>query len=196
LQSKNQISLYDEVHRINYPLNGLYELVEKSASANPANVEYLRGMLSNSDPAFRFWATSGFATLYSNGYKGDFPDALKKLIDDEVQSVAATAAEALVYSGSEKKGIDALLNMFFNGSQPAASSLEEIQQVCRFTDEQKGRLEEAFRLKGEGSFQLRSLLINEGIIPMDSLFTQMQKDKFFKGYLNRISEWAPSKPNY
>ena len=191
-------NLYDHVRDEEYPLEELRQLAAFASDAKKINGGYLEAYLNHSKTAFRFWAASGFAYLYFLGDSYPVPKALRNLVEDSSPSVAATAAEALVYAGEVEAGVSALIAMCAQQNGAAVSTLEEIQHQVSLSSAQIRRLQTIVEYQKHGAdegFAIRSILINAGELPLDSLFTEEKRRSFRRGYQQRIREWAPTSPN-
>ena len=191
-------NLYDYVRSSGYPLDELQQLAAIASDPERISGDMLVTYLTHERPSFRFWAASGFAYLYSLGQSYPVPTALRALLEDQYPAVAATAAEALVYAGEEKAGTEALVNMAVQRTGEAISALEEVQHRLRLSDEQVEKIQTAVAQPSddlENNYGLRSLLVEAGALPLDSLFTPAQRESFLAGYRDRIVNWAPTRPN-
>ena len=191
-------NLYDYVRNSDYPLDELQQLAAMASDPERLSGDALVPYLTDERPSFRFWAASGFAYLYFLGQSYPVPSALQALIKDQHAAVAATAAEALVYASEEEAGTEALVGMAVRRTGEAISALEEVQHRIDLSDAQVKKLQEAaFRPSNdlENSYGLRSLLVEAGALPLDSLFTPAQRKSFLEGYHNRITQWAPTRPD-
>ena len=191
-------NLYDYVRETDYPLKDLLQLAALASNPKRISGGALVPYLTHERPSFRFWAASGFAYLYSLGQSYPVPPALRTLLEDQHPAIAATAAEALVYAGEEEAGTEALVGMAMQRTGEAISALEEVQHRIRLSDAQVERIRKAaFRSSDdlENSYGLRSLLVEAGALPLDSLFTPAQRASFLAGYRDRITNWAPTRPD-
>jgi len=123
--------LYAWARRPNYPHQVLITAAEDASSAEPEKLPELIRYMEHDRPEIRFWGASGCAYLTSLGKLPKVPDQLRNLIDDGSESVAATAAEAIVYAGDTETGLKALIEQARNGRLAALSSLEEIGERAR-----------------------------------------------------------------
>ena len=191
-------NLYDNVRATNYPLDDLHQLAAQASDPERVNGDALAPFLTHKLASMRFWAASGFAYLYSLGQKYPVPPTLRALMEDKHPAVAATAAEALVYAGEEKSGTDKLISMAVERTGEAISALEEIQHQYKLSKKQVQKIKAA-ALKpsqdSENTFGLRSLLVEAGALPLDSLYTPAERKSFLEGYHDRITQWAPTRPN-
>ncbi len=185
-------NLYNKVREINYPLGELQQLAALASNPDEISGERLIDYLNHERTSFRFWAASGFAYLYSQGISYTVPEALRALVNDKSLSIAATASEALVYAGEVSFGVDALIGQCADGSGAAISALEEVQHRYQISEKQVDQIKQL--AQEQDNFGLRSVLINLKELPLDSLFTEQQRASFMRGYRDRISNWAPTRP--
>lgn len=188
------ISLYEWVRAENYPLDELYDLVEKASLGNALDQAVFMKYLKHKRPEFRFWAASGLACMAYHGNLKTIPKQLLKACDDKWNSVAATAAEALALAGHPEKGIPILIEQANGGNELSLSSLEELGSlVAPFIEDIKHIA--ANSKNKEIKFLSRGILINFGELPMNQLFDSKTTNKFIKTQKKRIKDWAPTLPN-
>jgi hypothetical protein len=188
------ISLYEWVRTENYPLDELYDLVEKASLGKALDQAVFIKYLNHERPEFRFWAASGLASMAYYGNLKAIPKELLKACDDKWNSVAATAAETIALAGQPEKGIPMLIQQANKGNQLSLSSLEELGDlVAPFIDDIKYIV--AHSKNKEIKFLSRGILINFGELPMSQLFDSKTTNKFIKTQKKRIKDWAPTLPN-
>ncbi|WP_372753231.1 sulfatase-like hydrolase/transferase [Labilibaculum sp.] len=192
LVEKN-IALYDWVRQNDYPLTDLHHLVEKASLSQVSNKEYFIELLSNEKVEFRFWAASGLANLAFAGKLNEVPAELFLASKDEAHCVQATAAEALVYAGKEKQGIESLIQQAKSGNGLSLSSLEELGDRIKpyLLD-----IEEIAKTakNSELRFMARGILVNFGKLSNKDLFEEKAVNNFLKNHKKRVKEWAPTRP--
>ncbi len=187
------VALYNWVREVNYPFELLYRTVETAASPEISDLHFLESMLVHERPEIRFWAASGMANLAHRGLLAHAPEELVTLSDDEFGSVAAMAAEAMVYAGYTEEGLDVLVKQAFQGNTFATSSLEQLRKAV------KPVLPEIRKLANESKnsrirFNARSILINFGELPMAKLHEPAAVNNFVRAQRNRVENWAPTVP--
>ena len=188
------ISLYEWVRTENYPLDELYDLVEKASLGKALDKAVFLKYLKHERPEFRFWAASGLATMAYHGNLKAIPNQLVMACDDKWNSVAATAAEAIALAGQPEKGISMLIQQAKEGNKLSLSALEELgDRVAPFTDDIKYLAEHG--KNKDIKFLARGILINLGELPMSQLFDSKTTNKFIKTQKKRIKDWAPTLPN-
>lgn len=185
------ISLYEWVRETNYPLNDLIAMAEAASSGDIKDLPELKKGLLDARLEFRFWAVSGIANLAKLGLLKDIPESLTRLKSDSSECVSATAAEAIVYAGREREGLQALVSQAKQGSQSALSALEELGEVVRpFASDIRQIVEKG---KG-GKFTARSILINLGELPLNELFGEKEIKSFVNNHHQRVENWDHTRP--
>ncbi|PWE01383.1 sulfatase family protein [Marinilabilia rubra] len=188
------ISLYEWIREEDYPLDSLYDLVERASWPSIEDVDYFSENLSHSRPEMRFWAASGLAYLFQQGHFSKVPvEGLKKLLNDDFPSVSAHAAMALVYCGMVGQGMDTLLGQAADGNSFAWSAIENlgalaqpyVSDIAEIAEHPKNR---------SVAFSARSVLINFGELTMKDLIDDKAEQNFIKNQKNRIEHWAPTLP--
>ncbi len=108
--SREGINLYDKVRADKFPLEKLYDLVEKAGLAQVGDYAYLCENLSSDCPEFRFWASVGMAVLATGGHIAKAPTELAARLSDTNPYVAAEAAIACAYAGMPEEAVRVLVN--------------------------------------------------------------------------------------
>ncbi|WP_215224769.1 sulfatase family protein [Echinicola shivajiensis] len=191
--TKEGISLYEWIRESKYDLASLHELVERASSPQSGDEEYFMGLLKSERPEVRWWALSGLAYMNLTEPNKEVGKAIySQIISEPYESVRAIAAEAIVYSGYEQ-GLEMMMADVSEGNIFAASSLENIGELA------KPKLEEVKELaisakSGRIRFQMRSVLIDFGLMDMDQLFEKNQISGFVKGHKHRVAHPIPTLP--
>ncbi len=187
------VALYNWVREVDYPFELMYRAVETAASPELSDLGFLESILTHDRPEIRFWAASGLANLAHRGLLAHAPEKLINLTEDEFGSVAAMAAEAMVYAGYAEEGLDALVKQAFQENTFATSSLEQLRKAV------KPVLPEIRKLANESNnsrirFNARSILINFGELSMVELHEPGAVNNFVRAQRNRVENWAPTVP--
>jgi arylsulfatase A-like enzyme len=158
----NGVALYDWVRKTDFPVDELIAAAELASTADAKDVPRLVAHLKSDRPELRFWAASGFVTGGAAGRIKDVPPELAAAARDANDEIAATAAEALCRLGQAEAGLPVLMALLRDGSNAAASSLEELGPVAKPLVPQ---------LKEVRNKQpVRSILINFGELPFDEYY--------------------------
>ena len=188
---KNGIVHYNWVRENHYDFQNFYTLIEKASEGNIKDIAMFTKYLSHERAEFRFWAASGFAEAGKNGFKGNLPERLYELANDEFESVSAVAAEALVLCGKTDDGLKALGEQAKAGNSYALIAIEELGKKAEPVLPVIRQL-----LKGGkgNQFQIKSILINFGEYDIHKLYTKSQTEGYIRNYEDRVLNWAPVKP--
>ncbi len=89
------------------PIGRLREAADLANRPDPANIAELTELLSDTDPAIRFWAVIGLVALGEKAAPA--ADALEKATSDDAPNVAVAAAEALCHLGDVDAAMPVLL---------------------------------------------------------------------------------------
>ncbi len=103
-------NLYEKAHKRGFPLEKLYELVEKAGEGRLSDEPLFREALSSEIAEFRFWGAAGYAQLARTGVLKEAPEALVTLLGDEDAYVYSEAAYALAYLGQARDAVSRLLS--------------------------------------------------------------------------------------
>lgn len=105
-----KVNIYELARSENYPLNELYNLIEKASTPVLEDLNYFKGLLSHPTNEIRFWASVGIAELANQGYiNKSFPE-LEILLNDSDDYVASEAAYALTFTDKNKEAFTRLVN--------------------------------------------------------------------------------------
>jgi N-sulfoglucosamine sulfohydrolase len=183
-------SLYTWAHQPDYPLEMLLTAAEDASSANPGKLPELVRYMEHERPEIRFWGASGCAYLASLGKLAKIPAQLRKLINDESEAVAATAAEALVYAGDSETGLKALVEQANKGRLAALSSLDELRELARPVLPQIRQLAE--NSEGLNKWYANSVLVTLADKPLDVLYGD--NTEMLKIHKTRTENWDWTRP--
>jgi N-sulfoglucosamine sulfohydrolase len=177
-----EAGLYQWVKDTNFPLDELYEAVELAGKASKDDVPQLLRALKSPHAEIRYWAAVGFCGLGAQKKIKQLPDAVKRAMNDEAPEVVVMASETACYLGEFDLGINKLISLFKDNSDPAYSSLENLTwyakekemlkkytSVFQLLDEEQGKLEQDRMGLG---VKVRSILVNLGAISIDELYTK------------------------
>ena len=107
--SREGVNLYQKVRAERFPLDRLYELVERAGTAGIGDYLYLGDNLGSDCPEFRFWACVGMAVLAKGGHLSKAPDILAERLSDSNPYVAAEAAIACAYADRAEEAVKTLV---------------------------------------------------------------------------------------
>lgn len=188
--TKQGHSLYTWIRQTKYPHQMLITAAEDASSADAARLPGLIRYIEHNRPEIRFWGASGCTYLASLGKLPKVPGQLRKLINDESEAVAATAAEALVYAGDPETGLNALIEQARKGKFVALSSLEELRELARPVLPEIRDL--AKNSAGLVKWYANSILITLGDKPLDELYND--NTEMLKIHRVRMENWDWTRP--
>lgn len=103
------VNLYEKARSADFPLNELYDLIEKASTAQAGDLNYFKNYLNHPVNEMRFWASVGIADLASRGeIKQSFPE-LEQMLADKDDYVASEAAYALTFTNKKKDAFQRLI---------------------------------------------------------------------------------------
>lgn len=177
-EKQKDVALYDWVRSTGYDLDKLIEAAEMASIPNVSNREKLVAYLGADEAEIRFWGASGLGLLAAEGKLGACPEELITAVADADSSVASTAAEACCFAGESSVGINALIKGLATkkgeDKDPFYSALETLSWKSSQHLMLQSNLD---RIVAVGGFPAKSLSINMGIKPVDSLFNKQSRKK-------------------
>lgn len=179
-------ALYDWVRNNRCDLAALHKIAERASMPSCKDEEYFIRRLQSPHSEIRFWAVRGLGML------GTCPDALKRAVDDPDPAVAASAAEACVYGGSPDIGMPAIIKGLKTNTGEQKDPFYSALETLSWQPAQAGVLEQYRNvIESVGGFPAKSLAVNMGRKPVDSLFGNQARKKGIKINTNR----RPLEPN-
>ena len=100
-------TVWDTVHRADYPIARILDTAEKAAGRNPSHLPELVRRMKDRHPVVRFWAAMGCRVL--GGTAASAAPDLESLAGDPSGDVRAAAGEALCAMGRMDKGLPLLI---------------------------------------------------------------------------------------
>ncbi|GHV00492.1 hypothetical protein FACS1894159_06320 [Bacteroidia bacterium] len=107
---RENVSLWDRVHKDKYPLAELQALASLPGRATAADLAKAERYLSSKDPSMRFWAVVAHGQALLSGTVERLPAGFERLADDPDRYVAAEACFALAYAGKPEEAVGKLLS--------------------------------------------------------------------------------------
>jgi arylsulfatase A-like enzyme len=111
-------TIFESVRAPNFPINRIIETAEMASTAGNDQIPELVSLLSDHDPAVRYWAAVGL-TILGKKAKGS-GEALIKTLTDHSGNVRIAAAEALCYLGKENIALPVLESELHNNNTKIA----------------------------------------------------------------------------
>jgi len=173
--------LYAWVEGGDYPLETLWQTVELCGLATADDLPRLLVTAKHEDSSIRYWSLMALAHAAKAGVARDLPASLRDGVNDANSDVAAASALAFVYGGEAEAGIRALVRQLLDdGSTAAYSNLEALTWSDHREEMlavwQDLPLEERFP-DGEVPRQVRSILINLGLVDLDALYSELEREE-------------------
>jgi hypothetical protein len=177
-EKRKGVALYDWVRDTDYDLVKLIEAAEIASMPSVADRGQLISYLGATEPEIRFWGACGLGLLAQKGMLDDCPEALIEAISSADSSVASAAAEASCLAGESKLGMNALIEGLASkkgeNKDPYYSALETLSwQPSQYVVIQSN----LDRINATGGFPAKTLSVNMGIKPIDSLYNQQAQKK-------------------
>ncbi|MGD9420108.1 MAG: sulfatase family protein [Verrucomicrobiota bacterium JB025] len=172
------VALYDWVRNTNYDLNRLHQAAETAATPDPANRDKLVSWLAAAEPEIRFWAASGLGLLAAEGMIKDCPGELLAAVADADSSVASAAAMACCLAGETTAGINGLIKGLTTTKAAQKDPFYSALETLSWNPSQQAMLRSHLdRIVATGGFPAKSLQINLGLKPVDTLYGQQSRKK-------------------
>jgi N-sulfoglucosamine sulfohydrolase len=165
---RDTVNIYEKLLSHNYDMEPLISAAEFSSVAQPDDVPQLTQLLNSPDPAIRYWAATGLFKLSRLGKLNSIPPVVTERLNDKTENddVRLMCAGALIYSENPNNALEVALEMFRNKKPWAHAFFQNIDDKAKPVMPQ---LLEIYN-KGRKTFEVRSALINGGVIPYNQLF--------------------------
>jgi N-sulfoglucosamine sulfohydrolase len=197
--SREGVNLYEEVRKMNYPLEQLYAMAELVGTAGEDDMPLLINALRSDDPNMRYWATVACAQSAVTGSLSHAPRELIQLIKDPDPYVACEAAYAAIYLNETDEGIRRLLFPVREEERRIGYSLLESLSmnpamhplIREHADELVDKANSLPAIENEDcGFMAKGILANIGLIGVDDIYGEESYEQGLK--LNRGRR--PKKP--
>ena len=169
-------TLFDVVRKNKINVINQITAAETASLKKMSNLKILTAYLSDKDPVIQYWGASGICGLARAGSLKSLSGEVNLTIarTDVIPEVKSMLAEAMVYAGRQKEGLNYLLNDLKAGFGPAAAALQNIGELAKpiaaevqvLLNAQKGN---------KNKFYMRSVLINCGVLPYSALYPAGEK---------------------
>lgn len=167
---RDTINTYEKLKAKKYKLEPLVEAAELASTADLNDIPKLTTLMKNNDTAIRFWAATGFFQLAKRNKIKDIPEIVSSHLNDisENDDVRLMCAGALIYSDKPGNALEIAFGLFKQKKQWAYAFFQNIG------DKAKPVMPEILKIYNNGvkNFDVRSALINGGVIPYNQLFTK------------------------
>ena len=165
---RDTVNIYEKLLARKYNMEPLISAAELSSTAQAYDAPKLVQLMENDDPAIRYWGASGLFKLSRLGKLNSIPKVVSQRLNDENENddVRLMCAGALIYSDTPGNALDIALQMFRDKKPWAYAFFQNIDDKARPVMPQ---ILEIYN-KGRKTFDVRSALINGGVIPYNQLF--------------------------
>ncbi|MEX2336767.1 MAG: sulfatase [Fulvivirga sp.] len=164
-------ALYEVTQNKNMDIKKYIAAAETASHRDLKNLEILAAYLTDDDPVVQYWGASGICGLAKAGLIQSLPpqaaDAMAKA--EVIPEVKSMLAEAMIYVGNAKEGLNFLLNKIREDFMPAATAMQNVGNLAKPVVPELNKLLEQEGIGGK--FYLRSALINCGALPYSALYT-------------------------
>jgi len=170
-ETRKEGILYNKVRKEKYPLDELYDLVERAGLATTVDAPYFEKALESPYKEMRYWGAVGFAQLGITGQYTTCPAALIDMLNDADAHVACEAAYAMTYLGEKEKGIKRLVHPVKEDERKVGYSLLECLSLDKeirptihlyLADLQKAATELPRKENEDAGLMARGILVNLG----------------------------------
>lgn len=193
--------LYRWVRDNNFPLEKMYTAAEKASMPTLKDTSYFNALLKSKYAELRYWGAVGYVTLASNHQIKSCPQGLFLSMSDSHFAVAITAAEAIFRVSKDEKALAYIFNRFSENDNFAYSALESFtldpkykQRVVNYASKLKELLiSSSLNMEDRMSVhtKVRSLLVNVGVLPVEQLYPEKEKEEGEK--INK-KDWSKQYP--
>lgn len=162
--------LYSVIRKNGNQVDRIINAATLASEKNAENLKKLTAYLSDRDPVIRYWGASGLCGLAKAGLISALPEEARvSFFDDNViKEVKCLLAEAMIYKGDSKTGLDYLVAEAGNNFSPAVACLQNIGKLARPVVNSIKKFVVDKDIKNK--FYLTSVLINCGELPYTDLY--------------------------
>ncbi|MBA9078632.1 sulfatase family protein [Rufibacter quisquiliarum] len=173
---QEQGPLFNVVRKNNIDVDKQIGAAETASLRNPANLKTLTDYLADKDPVVQYWGASGICGLAKTGQLKSWPAKATAVMGqaEVIPEVKSLLAEAMVYAGNKKQGLDFLLQQVKDNFGPAAACLQNVGAEAKPIAPELQALLEG-KSGNKHKFYLRSILINCGVLPYSALYQAGEK---------------------
>ncbi len=174
---QKRVDLFTLVRQEKINIDEVITAAETASMRDKALLPKLTTYLKHKNPMVQYWGASGICGLAKTKVITSLPaEATRLLVQAEViGEVKCLLAEALVYTGNSKQGLDYLVSQAQANFSPAAAALQNLGNLALPAASTIETMVLDKRL--ENKFFLRSVLINCGKLPYSDLYKLQEGEK-------------------
>ncbi|MAZ28222.1 MAG: hypothetical protein CL868_14250 [Cytophagaceae bacterium] len=160
---------HDYVRETNQPVEAVVDAAAFASTAKAQDVEQLKKMLSNDEPAIRYWSTIGILQLLERGEIQEIPSAIHKNFKDPNENIEVRllSAETLVKGEDDKEALQFILDKVKSNEFIAYAVLQSLGEKAKPIERD---LVQLLDKEKTNQFFIRGALINTGYLPYEELW--------------------------